>query len=155
DLLRDSLASFEGTWRRFEYKGKTQKGAEVYDDYAHHPTAVAKTIQELRSKTKGKIFVAFHPHLFSRTRDLFSEFSAAFAGADKVFIAPIYPARELDDGTMSNEILADAIQKQGVDAVAGTFAEIEEALRTEPVSGDLVMTMGAGDIYKVADALTA
>ncbi|MBU2220528.1 hypothetical protein KKD81_01170, partial [Patescibacteria group bacterium] len=137
DLLRDSLASFEGTWRRFEYKGKTQKGAEVYDDYAHHPTAVAKTIQELRSKTKGKIFVAFHPHLFSRTRDLFSEFSAAFAGADKVFIAPIYPARELDDGTMSNEILADAIQKQGVDAVAGTFAEIEEALSTEPGRGDL------------------
>ncbi|MBU2158836.1 hypothetical protein KJ848_01500, partial [Patescibacteria group bacterium] len=99
DLLRDSLASFEGTWRRFEYKGKTQKGAEVYDDYAHHPTAVAKTIQELRSKTNGKIFVAFHPHLFSRTRDLFSEFSVAFAGADKVFIAPIYPPRELDDGT--------------------------------------------------------
>ncbi len=155
DLLRDSLASFEGTWRRFEYKGTAKSGAEVYDDYAHHPTAVQKTIQELRAKTSGKIFVAFHPHLFSRTRDLFQEFSTAFARADRVYIAPIYPARELDDGTMSNEILAAAIQKQGVQATAGTFAEIQESLEKEAGPGDLIMTMGAGDIYKVADALTA
>ncbi|MBU1501137.1 UDP-N-acetylmuramate--L-alanine ligase [Patescibacteria group bacterium] len=155
DLLRDSLASFEGTWRRFEYKGKTKQGALVYDDYAHHPTAVKKTIQELRNKTKGRIFVAFHPHLYSRTRDLFPDFVTAFEGVDQVYIAPIYPARELDDGTMSNEILAEGIRKEGVSALAGSFAEIQNAFETLPQEGDLVMTMGAGDIYKVADALVA
>lgn len=153
DVLRTSLASFEGTWRRFEYKGKTAQGAEVYDDYAHHPTAVRKTLTELRKKTTGKIFVAFHPHLYSRTRDLMEGFATAFSGADKVIIAPIYAAREPDDGTVSNHTLADRIKENGVDASAGTFEEIQQIFETEPKEGDMVMTMGAGDIYKVADAL--
>lgn len=155
ETITASLAGFLGTWRRFEYKGKTLKGADVYDDYAHHPTAIAKTIVELRQKTEGKIFVAFHPHLYSRTRDLLPEFAAAFAGADEVLIAPIYAAREIDDGTVSNEILADRIKDEGVEARAGTFEEIEGILRSEPRAGDIVMTMGAGDIYKVADVLVA
>ena len=153
--LRDALAAFEGTWRRFEYKGKTEKGANVYDDYAHHPTAVAGTLAELRKKTGGRVFVAFHPHLYSRTRDLLPEFAKAFEDADEVIVAPIYPAREIDDGTISNSILADRIREQGTNARAGSFEEIEAILRSEPVEGDIVMTMGAGDIYKVADSLTA
>ncbi|HVX90177.1 MAG TPA: Mur ligase domain-containing protein, partial [Candidatus Paceibacterota bacterium] len=75
DSIATSLAHFHGTWRRFERKGKAKSGAEVYDDYAHHPTSVAKTLAELRKKTSGKIFVAFHPHLYSRTRDLLPEFA--------------------------------------------------------------------------------
>jgi UDP-N-acetylmuramate--alanine ligase len=148
-----ALADFHGTWRRFEYKGKTASGAEVYDDYAHHPTAVRETLQALRTKTAGKIYIAFHPHLYSRTRDLLDEFATAFAGADKVFIAPIYAAREVDDGSISSEILAERIRATGVDATAlDSFDAIERAL-SEADEDDVIMTMGAGDIYKVADAL--
>lgn len=151
--LSKSLAEFHGTWRRFEYKGKTENGADVYDDYAHHPTAVKATLTALREKTKGKVFVAFHPHLYSRTRDLLDEFAGAFADADHVFIAPIYAAREADDGTISNEILAERIRATGVDAVAlDSFDAIARALAGAG-KDDTVMTMGAGDIYKVADAL--
>src|ERR1035437_7819217 len=88
EMISSSLAAFHGTWRRFEYKGKTENGADVYDDYAHHPTAVKATLEALRAKVEGKIFVAFHPHLYSRTRDLLDEFATAFSDADKVFIAP-------------------------------------------------------------------
>ncbi|MSU74693.1 UDP-N-acetylmuramate--L-alanine ligase [Candidatus Kaiserbacteria bacterium] len=152
ETIRISLAGFKGTWRRFEYKGKTANGALVYDDYAHHPTAIRETLKALRGKVKGKIIVAFHPHLYSRTRDLLDEFSTAFIDADKVYIAPIYAAREVGDGTISNEILAERIRADGVDATALDFDGITEALH-EVKEGDTVMTMGAGDIYKIADAL--
>lgn len=151
--IAQALQSFQGTWRRFEYKGKTAQGADVYDDYAHHPTAVKETLKALRARTKGKVFVAFHPHLFSRTKDLFEEFGAAFADAHRLLIAPIYAAREVDDGTVSSDMLATRANVNGTEARAATFAEIEHMLRTEPVTGDVIMTMGAGDIYQVADAL--
>lgn len=157
DTLRDALAEFKGTWRRFEYKGKTARGADVYDDYAHHPTAVAKTMAALRNKVgaRAKTYVAFHPHLFSRTRDLLDGFATAFGDADKVLVAPIFGAREVDDGTMSNGILADVLRKNGVDARAASFEEIRSFLETEPSEGDVIMLMGAGDIYKVADTLVS
>ncbi|MEK7135652.1 MAG: Mur ligase domain-containing protein [Patescibacteria group bacterium] len=152
--IADSLASFLGTWRRFEYKGKTANGADVYDDYAHHPTAVKETLKALRAKTNGKIIVAFHPHLYSRTRDLLDEFAVAFSDADKAFIAPIYAAREVDDGTISSEILAERIRATGIDATALDLDVIEKKL-ADAEKGDTVITMGAGDIYKVANALVA
>jgi len=159
-VLNNSLKAFQGTWRRFEYKGKTTRGAEVYDDYAHHPTAVKETLRALRAKTnevtpRGKIYVAFHPHLYSRTRDLLDEFSTAFADADEVLVAPIYAAREVDDGSISSDMLAKRISGSGTPARAATFEEIEKVLSEEPGSDDTIMTMGAGDIYKVADALVA
>ena len=152
DTIRKSLASFQGTWRRFEYKGKTKNGADVYDDYAHHPTAVRATLKALRGKVKGKIIVAFHPHLYSRTRDLLDEFATAFSTTDQVLIAPIYAAREIDDGTISSEILAERIRATGLDATALDFDAIQKALG-EVAEGNTVITMGAGDIYKIADAL--
>lgn len=155
ELIARSLTAFHGTWRRFEYKGKSASGAEVYDDYAHHPTAIRVTLKALRAKTAGRLYVAFHPHLYSRTRDLLDEFAVAFVDADRVLIAPIYAARETDDGTISSEILAERIRATGVDAVAlGSFDTIEEALG-EAGPEDTIVTMGAGDIYKVADALVA
>ncbi len=150
-----SLAAFQGAWRRFEYKGKTKNGAIVYDDYAHHPTAIKGTLAALRARTAGKVFVAFHPHLYSRTRDLFEAFSESFKDADKVFLAPIYAAREKDDGSVSSEILAERIRAHGVDAVAlGSFDALFAAL-ADAKPGDTIMTMGAGDIYKLADRLVA
>lgn len=151
--IASSLGEFHGTWRRFEYKGKTKNGADVYDDYAHHPTAVRATLKALRAKVKGKMFVAFHPHLYSRTRDLLDTFATAFVDADAVFIAPIYAAREVDDGSISSGILAERIRATGVEATAlDSFALIEQALGSAS-SGDTIITMGAGDIYKVALAL--
>ncbi len=151
--IEKSVHAFKGTWRRFEYKGKTIQGIEVYDDYAHHPTAIRKTLDALREKTKGRIFLAFHPHLFSRTRDLFSDFALALSHADEVLIAPIYSAREIDDGSVSNESLARAVFALGKNARACTFKEIEHILLEEPARGDVIMTMGAGDIYKVANTI--
>ena len=154
ETLKESLAAFSGTWRRFEYKGKSQNGADVYDDYAHHPTAVRKTVAELRERTHGKLVIAFHPHLYSRTRDLLDDFSTAFHGADQVLIAPIYAAREANDGTVSSALLAERITANGTLAEALSFEEIATRL-AEAGKGDVVVTMGAGDIYKVADALVA
>ncbi|HET9641378.1 MAG TPA: Mur ligase domain-containing protein [Candidatus Paceibacterota bacterium] len=147
-----SLSAFQGTWRRFEYKGKTIAGADVYDDYAHHPTAIRETLRALRGKVSGRIIVAFHPHLYSRTKDLLEGFATAFPDADRVLIAPIYAAREVDDGSISNEMLAERIREHGVDSAALGFEAIEEELR-QAGPGDTIMTMGAGDIYKVADRL--
>ena len=149
-----ALEDFHGTWRRFEYKGKTKSGTDVYDDYAHHPTAIRETLRALKEKTEGRVFVAFHPHLYSRTRDLLDGFSRAFVDADEILIAPIFAARETDDGTISNEILAERIREEGRKARALSFEEIEEVLSSEPGKGDVIMTMGAGDIYKVANAIS-
>ena len=153
EQIVSSLAGFHGTWRRFEFKGKTEHGVEVYDDYAHHPTAIRETLKALRAKAKGRVFIAFHPHLYSRTRDLLEEFATAFAGADEVLIAPIYAARETDDGSISSELLAERIRVSGTHARAATFEEIESVLNTEPRLRDTIMTMGAGDIYKIANRL--
>ena len=154
--MAEALHAFQGTWRRFESKGKTTRGVQVYDDYAHHPTAIAGTLKALREKTQGKVFVAFQPHLYSRTRDLLDAFAHAFEDADEILIAPIYAAREVDDGSISNEILTEHIRATGKASVrAASFEEIEEILKTEPKEGDSIMTMGAGDIYKIADALVA
>lgn len=155
EQIAESLKSFHGTWRRYDYKGKTAEGAEVYDDYAHHPTAIAKTLAEVRARTSGKVFVAFHPHEFSRTRDLFDDFSQAFSDADEAFIAPIYAAREVDDGTVSSEKLAQAITGNGTKAEALSLEEIQTRLTVLPKEGDTIITMGAGDIYKIADAIVA
>lgn len=151
--IRASLKSFQGSWRRFEYKGKTKNGVPVYDDYAHHPTAIRVTLEGARAKFPGEnITVAFHPHLYSRTRDLFGDFVTELAKADRILLAPIFPAREVDDGSVSSDMLATAIAKlnRNVKSLAD-FDAIYSELST--LNSGLIITMGAGDIYKVADKL--
>lgn len=153
EQIAESLKTFQGTWRRFEYKGEFD-GAKVYDDYAHHPTAIRETLLGIREKFPGKrITVVFHPHLYSRTKDLFDGFVSELAKADDVILAPIYAAREVDDGTVSSDALAREITKLNpcVESLPD-FVSIEARLRA--THGDIIVTMGAGDIYKVADALT-
>ena len=149
-----ALLEFKGSWRRFEYKGETPSGALVYDDYAHHPTAVQKTIEAAREAFPGKkIVVAFHPHLYSRTKSFLQEFAEALASADKAIVAPIYAAREEADPSVSNEILAAAARAAGGVCVAlDSFDTIRDELLKEP-SDSLIITMGAGDIYKVAEQI--
>ena len=153
--LDESLRNFQGTWRRFEFIGETPEGALVFDDYAHHPTAIRETLKATRARFPDKkIAVAFHPHLYSRTKSLFKEFSEAFALADVAIIAPIYAAREEMDPSISNAILAEATKtKQGKAVALESFEEIGEKLRASAGAGDVIITMGAGDIYKVAEAL--
>ncbi len=150
EVIDTALKNFKGSWRRFEYKGKTAKGAIVYDDYAHHPTAVAKTIQAAREKFPGKrIVVAFHPHLHSRTEAFLHEFAQALDSADRSIVAPIYEARTEESHTISNHSVAEV--SQHVEAM-DSFEGIREALAAEP-SDTLIITMGAGDIYKVAEQI--
>ena len=149
-----ALGSFKSSWRRFEYKGETPNGALVYDDYAHHPTAILKTIEAAREKFPGKkIVVAFHPHLYSRTKSFLKEFAEALAKADHAIVAPIYAAREKSDPAVSNHILAEMSRKQGgkVEAL-DSFEEIRAAL-LKYGNDTLILTMGAGDIYKVAEQI--
>ncbi len=150
----EALLGFKGSWRRFEYKGETPRGALVYDDYAHHPTAISKTVEAARERFPDKeIVVAFHPHLYSRTKSLLGEFAAALASADRAFVAPIYAAREAPDPSISHHILARAAADQGGDALAlDSFDDIRAAL-LQQTENTLIITMGAGDIYKVAEQI--
>ncbi len=149
------LSHFQGSWRRFEYKGESATGAAVYDDYAHHPTEVKSTIRAAREKfPHKKLVVAFHPHLYSRTKSFFDEFAAALAEADEVLIAPIYAAREKFDPSVTHVKLAEAVSAHGTPARAPlSFDGIREALESYG-SETLIITMGAGDIYKVAEQIT-
>lgn len=153
EQIRASLASYQGSWRRFEYKGKTKNGVAVYDDYAHHPTAIRETLKGVREKFPGSpVTVAFHPHLYSRTRDLFSSFVTELAKADRVILAPIYAAREVDDGSVSSGMLADSIAKTNPNVESlRDFDAIQSKL--ESVTDGIIITMGAGDIYKVAERI--
>lgn len=158
NAIDTSLASFKGTWRRFEYKGKTASGALVYDDYAHHPSAVRGTLEMVRQEFPGmRIVVVFHPHLFSRTRDFMDEFASALALADQVLLAPIYAAREQVIEGVTSDVLAEKIVVLGtparafdsLDAIRLHLSTRHPALSTDT----LILTMGAGDVYTLADAI--
>lgn len=152
-----ALANFPGTWRRFEYKGTLLSGTKVYDDYAHHPAEITACLQgfrELYPKGDGwKITIVFQSHLFSRTKALLPEFASCFADADKVLVLPIYFAREVDDGTITPQILADKILENGVDAIAFTdFKSAEEFVKNLNLGEkDILVTLGAGQAYEVGD----
>lgn len=153
--IKESLSCFAGTWRRFEYKGKTKKGALVYDDYAHHPTEIKATLQAAKKLAgKKRVLVAFQPHLYSRTRLLFGDFIESLRLADFVIVAPIYAAREVDDQSVSSDDLVGAMTESGVKAVSvKTFEMIAEELVKQSGPDDIIITMGAGDIFEVATHL--
>lgn len=149
------VGQFSGTWRRMEHKGQTVSGAQVYDDYAHHPTEIKATLQGFRAKhSVERIRVVFQPHLYSRTKLLLSEFAESFSNADEVIIAPIYAAREENDVEIGADILATEISKHHKNAhVVGGFPDIEKYLRETTKDGDVIITMGAGNIYRVGEDL--
>jgi UDP-N-acetylmuramate--alanine ligase len=154
------LAAFAGAVRRFERLGRTAAGAEVYDDYAHHPTEVAATLAAARTLEPSRLSVVFQPHLYSRTRALAREFGIALAAADAVFVLDVYPAREQagDFPGVSGLLLAEAT----VDAAPGkptywlpdrgSAAAVITALSGP---GELVIVMGAGDVDQLGRELVA
>ena len=151
----ESLKDFKGTWRRQELKGETKTGAIIYDDYAHHPTEIKATLNALRKKyPTEKITVAFQPHLYSRTKDHIKEFAGAFVNANKILLAPIYAAREKDDGTISSQILREEMSKHSEDVVAfNSLLELQSYASETLAKGDIFVTMGAGNIYEVGEEL--
>jgi len=156
DHAMESLISFTGVWRRFELKGTTAKGALVYDDYAHNPQKVAAALAGAREMYPDrKIIAVFQPHLFSRTKLLLHEFAHSFSDADEVLIAPIFPAREAFDPTISSRMLADELKKQNVNARAfEDFPSIIEYLKTVNLDEKCVLlTIGAGEAYKIGESL--
>ncbi|WP_302768789.1 UDP-N-acetylmuramate--L-alanine ligase [Anaerotignum lactatifermentans] len=145
------LHHYTGTERRFQLKGK-KDGITVIDDYAHHPTEIKAALAAAQNVQHNTTWCVFQPHTFSRTRFLFDEFGEAFGDADEVIIADIFAARETDDGTISAAQLAERIAQTGKSArYVGDFAAIEAYLREHCKSGDLLMTVGAGDVYKIGE----
>jgi len=153
-VAKKALEDFRGTWRRFEYKGKTVNGTLVYDDYAHNSQKVQAVIQGAREMYPDKkIIIAFQPHLFSRTKSFLNEFAEALSGADEVVLLPIYPAREAFDSTISSAMIAEKITSAGKTKVVKDASEAEEYLRNNSKDGDVILVVGAGDIYKIANNL--
>ena len=145
------LHHYTGTERRFQLKGK-KDGITVIDDYAHHPTEIKAALAAAQNVQHNTTWCVFQPHTFSRTRFLFDEFGEAFGDADEIIIADIFAARETDDGTVSAAQLAERIAQTGKSArYVGDFAAIEAYLREHCKSGDLLMTVGAGDVYKIGE----
>jgi UDP-N-acetylmuramate--alanine ligase len=155
DLAR-GLASVAGAERRFQRLGE-RAGVLVIDDYAHHPTEIAATLAAARSAfPQRRIVVAFQPHLFSRTRDFAREFGSALAAADAVYLTEIYPARERPIEGVTSTLVADALSGAGGRlAWRGTRDELAGALAAGVVAGDVVLTVGAGDVTKSGPALLA
>ncbi len=153
-LAQKTLVNFEGTWRRLEKRGESSEGVIIYDDYAHHPTEIRAGIKALREVHKsGKLVVVFQPHLYSRTKALFDDFVDCFLGADQVLLLPIYFAREKDDGSVSSGKLSQVMQDKGYPVQDfPDFHSAEEAVRgLNLLKGDVLVTMGAGEAYKVAN----
>ncbi len=152
ETIIEALPSFTGTRRRFEYKG-TLGGITVYDDYAHHPTEIKATLSSAKCGQKRTVTV-FQPHTYTRTKALLPEFAEALSLSDVVVLAKIYAARETDTLGVSSQVLADEIAKKGKEVYCfDTFDEIENFLLQFCEDGDLLITMGAGDVVKVGENL--
>jgi UDP-N-acetylmuramate--alanine ligase len=156
EVIRESLASFGGIQRRFEFKGEA-KGIKVYDDYGHHPTEIRATLSaasdNLRHLAKGAaLHVVFQPHRFTRTADLMEEFAGSFAGDYSVVLLDIYPAGEKAIEGVTSQVLCERMKSAGRHAAC--FSDREEALRhllRELKKGDVLLTLGAGDVWKLGE----
>ena len=153
DVIQKGLAAFEGTDRRFQYKGE-MSGVTIIDDYAHHPTEISATLEAAKKYPHKTTWCVFQPHTYSRTKAFLDDFAKALAQADKVVLASIYAAREADPGDISSADIMDRSKELGTEAYYfETFDEIENFLLKNCVTGDLLITMGAGDIVKVGESL--
>jgi UDP-N-acetylmuramate--alanine ligase len=156
EKLAEGLALFTGVERRFQRLGE-HRGITVVDDYAHHPTEIAATLRAARDTFPGRrVLAAFQPHLFTRTRDFADAFGEALAHADEIFLTDIYPAREKPIEGVTADLVANAAQLHGTPVFwRGTRDRLAEALSHAVREGDVVLTIGAGDITKTGPELLA
>ncbi len=154
DKIREAIAKFFGTVRRFEIKGEIN-GVTIVDDYGHHPTEIKVTLEAARKKYPDrKIWCIFHPHTFTRTKALLADFAKSFGAADKTVVINIYGSAREQVGGVSSEDLVEAIKKEGSDALyIPTIPETADFLAREVKGGDVVITMGAGDVWRIGELL--
>lgn len=153
EAVRDGLRDFHGAKRRFEYRGKSPKGALIYDDYAHHPTEIKATLAAAKS-LGHRIWCVFQPHTYSRTQGLFSELSVSFGDADRVIITDIYSAgRETNESGITSQMLANAIPGAMYLPKGTRFEQPAEYIAANAEKDDLVLIMGAGDITALSSEL--
>lgn len=149
--IKEGLFDFHGTHRRFEVKG-TLSGVTVVDDYAHHPTEIKATLSAAQNYPHNRIFCVFQPHTYSRTSTLFNEFTTAFPNVDTLILTDIYAAREKDTGIINSTMLGDSIRKNGINCInIHNFKDTVSYLKNELKEGDLLLTVGAGDVFKVGE----
>jgi len=154
--LAEALSTFPGVARRFERKGQAG-GIEVVDDYAHHPAEIRAALAGARSVHAGPISAIFQPHRYTRTRDCWDDFLIAFGDADRVVIADIYPASESPIPGIDGASLAAALARAGHDEAyfGGSLLDIERDWPTRFGQGELVLTLGAGDVFALGPRLLA
>lgn len=145
--IKEGLEAFSGTKRRFEKKG-VLNGALVIDDYAHHPTEIAATLNAIKNIKHNKLWTVFQPHTYTRTYTLYEDFKNVLKMADNVILADIYAAREKDTGLVSSKQLADDIENA---TYMESFEKIEKFLKENVSEGDIVLTMGAGNVVEIGE----
>ena len=153
EVIRKNIKSYNGVGRRFEVKG-SYNGALVVDDYAHHPTELKATLSAAKKLKKSTLWCIFQPHTYTRTKTLFDEFTTCFGSAYELILMDIYAAREKDTGLVSSNELGDAIRKTGMNCInVHSHEEAVNYLSSKVVPGDLILTVGAGDVVKVGEML--
>jgi len=154
-VIARALAKTQGVKRRYQHKG-SYNGTTIIDDYAHHPTEIEACLSATREAHAGRIVCLFQPHTYTRTRNHFEDFVKSFAGADFTIFAPIYAAREPFDPSISSAMLAERVAENAAPQTCfncDSLEEAEELLRGKLMPGDLLITMGAGDVYLVGERL--
>ncbi|MCD7736720.1 MAG: UDP-N-acetylmuramate--L-alanine ligase [Lachnospiraceae bacterium] len=153
ECMARGLSEFSGTDRRFQKKGVIG-GVTIIDDYAHHPTEIKATLHTAKKYPANRIWCVFQPHTYSRTKALFDDFADALSLADKIVLADIYAARETDTLGVSSDLLRRRLEEKGKEAwYFPTFDEIEAFLLQSCAPGDLIITMGAGDVVQIGEHL--
>jgi UDP-N-acetylmuramate--alanine ligase len=153
ERIAEGLKHFRGVDRRFQQRGQA-RGVTVVDDYGHHPTEIRATLEAARASTRGKIYVVFQPHRYSRTLDLLDQFGGAFRDADTVVVLPIYAASEEPIPGVTAERLVDLIQGPRVE-FAPEFTAAVAAVAASAEAGDLILTLGAGSVSQLAPQILA
>ena len=153
DKIAEGLSHFRGVDRRFQQRGQA-RGVTVVDDYGHHPTEIRATLAAARECGHGRVYVVFQPHRYTRTLDLLDEFGGAFADADSVIVLPIYAASEEPIPGVTAERLASRIQGPAVH-FAPEFAAAVQMVAAEVREGDLILTLGAGNVSQLAPQILA
>ena len=155
DIIK-TLDGYTGTHRRFDLLGETSTGIRIVDDYAHHPTEIKATLAAVRNMKHNTLWCLFQPHTYTRTMALLDDFATAFDEADKVVLAEIYAARKKNIHKISSKTLMNKIKEHDVNKDVYFFEDFEEIasfVYNNAQEGDLVITMGAGDIYKVGEMI--
>lgn len=153
EAIVNGLAECKGAHKRFEYKGEFN-GATIIDDYAHHPVEIKATLETAKLLPSNKIYAVFQPHTYTRTKTLFEEFTRCFDNVDELILMDIYAAREKNTGLVSSEELGEAIRKTGVNCInVHSHEEAANYLKNKASKNDLILTIGAGDVVKVADII--